>query len=154
MQVTLNINDKDYQLNIEPHELLSDVLRNNGLKSVKIGCKDGTCGACTIILDGRAVNSCLTFASECVGSKIYTTESLGSIENPHPLQKAFVHMGATQCGYCNPGSLMSAKALLDKNPSPSEEEIKEALEGNLCRCTGYVKRIQAVLHAAEEMKKN
>ncbi|MCK5685586.1 (2Fe-2S)-binding protein [bacterium] len=152
MELKLNINDKLHVLDIEPGDLLVDVLRKSGYKSVKIGCREGTCGTCTILLNGNAVNSCLVFAADCEGASIHSVESLGTMAEPHPLQEAFVKHGATQCGYCNPGSLLSAKALLNEKPDPTEEEVKEALDGNLCRCTGYVKRIEAILAASKKMR--
>ena len=152
MELKLNINDKLHVLTIEPGDLLVDVLRKAGYKSVKIGCREGTCGTCTILLNGNAVNSCLVFAADCEGSSVHSVESLGTMAEPHPLQEAFVKHGATQCGYCNPGSLLSAKALLNEKPDPTADEIKEALDGNLCRCTGYVKRIEAILDASKKMR--
>lgn len=153
MELHLTLNGEKKTLTIQPKDMLLDILRQAGCKSVKRGCGEGTCGACTVLLDGRPVQSCITFAARCEGSVIITVEGLGTPETPHPLQKAFVTHGATQCGFCNPGSLISAKALLDRNPTPTEEQVKEALDGNLCRCTGYVKRIEAVLGAAKEMGK-
>ena len=132
---------------------LLDFIRNKQkLKGTKIGCREGDCGACTVIIDGEAVNSCLVFTASVEGKKIETIEGLGSVSNPHPLQKHFVEEGAVQCGYCIPGMLMSAKSLLDKNNNPTEDEVKHALSGNLCRCTGYVKQIKAVIKAAAEMR--
>jgi len=123
-------------------------LRNHGYKSIKFGCGEGTCGTCTVLVDGNAHLSCLTFTALMVNKEITTLEGLGDFDNLHPLQKAFIDEGAVQCGYCTPGMILSAKALLDKNPSPSEEEIKKALDGNKCRCTGYVSIIKAIQKAA------
>lgn len=133
--------------------MLADVLRRTGYKSVKIGCREGSCGSCAVMIDGRPRNSCITLAALAEGAKILTVEGMGDPENPHTLQKEFVESGSTQCGFCNPGSLIAAKALLDSNPNPDIEDVKDALDGNLCRCTGYVKRIDAVLKAAKKMNK-
>lgn len=153
MNVTMTINGKKRSFETDPRTLLMDLLRANGYKSIKKGCGEGSCGACAVLVDGRPKNSCLLFAAQCEGATIITTEGLGTPEKPHPLQTAFVKHGATQCGYCNPGSLIAAKALLDRNPHPTEAEVKEALDGNLCRCTGYVKRIEAVMDVASGGKK-
>lgn len=153
MNVTMTINGKKRTFEIDPRTLLLDLLRANGYKSVKKGCGEGSCGACAVLIDGRPKNSCLLFAAQCEGATITTAEGLGTPEHPHPLQTAFVKHGATQCGYCNPGSLIAAKALLDRNPHPTEAEVREALDGNLCRCTGYVKRIEAVMDVASGGKK-
>lgn len=152
MEVILSINGENKLLNIDPGELLIDTLRDNGYYGVKHACSTGDCGACTVIIDGDAVNSCLIFTASVVGKKVLTIEGLGTVSNPHPLQRAFVEEGAVQCGYCIPGMLMSAKALLDKNNNPAEEDVKKALSGHLCRCTGYVKQIKAVIKAAAEMR--
>ncbi len=153
MKLTLTINGKLRSLEIAPNAMLLDVLRAAGYKGVKKGCGEGSCGACAVLIDGRPRTSCLTFAAQCEGGEVLTVEGLGTPENPHPLQDAFVRHGATQCGYCNPGSLIAAKSLLDHTPAPTWEDVKEALDGNLCRCTGYVKRIEAVLDAASLGKK-
>ena len=152
MEVILNINGEDKKIEIDPGEMLIDTLRNNGYYGPKRACSSGDCGSCTIILDGEAVNSCMIFSASASGKKIETVEGLGTVSNPHPLQKSFVDEGAVQCGYCIPGMLMSSKALLDKNNNPTKEEVKEALSGNLCRCTGYVKQIDAVMNAAAEIR--
>jgi carbon-monoxide dehydrogenase small subunit len=134
-------------------EKLLDTLRNNGFTEVKDGCKTGNCGACIILLDENPVNSCQIYTASVVNRKITTIKGLGSIQSPHPIQKAFVDTAAVQCGFCTPGMILSAYGLLSKNPSPNREQIKEALDGNLCRCTGYVKIIEAVQLAAERMAK-
>ena len=143
LELNFTINDSKVTLNVEESARLVDVLRENlFLTGTKEGCSIGECGACTIIMDGCAVNSCLIMASQTEGAVIETVENLES--SAPDLQKAFIKHGAIQCGYCTPGMLMSTKALLDKNPKPSEDEIKTALEGNLCRCTGYVPILDAV----------
>ena len=152
MQIKVKINGVDRILEVQPGEKLLDVLRRYGYKSVKKGCGEGTCGSCSVIVDGRLVYSCITFACQVDGCEIETVEGLGDVNHPHPLQLKFVEAGAVQCGYCTPGMIMAAKALLDKEPNPTEEQIKEALDGNLCRCTGYVKIIEAIKAAAEELR--
>lgn len=147
------INGKKCRLEIEPGEVLLDVLRRAGYTGVKEGCREGECGCCVILLDGRAVNSCLVLAAKTDGKNITTIEGLGTVKQPHSLQKLFVSEGAVQCGYCTPGIILSTKALLDKNPSPSEDEIRLALDSHLCRCTGYVKILKAVKKAAQEKSK-
>ncbi len=153
MKLTTRINGKDYVLEVAPNAMLVDVLRQAGMKGVKNGCSEGSCGACAVMIDGRPRNSCITLAGLAEGAEILTVESMGTPENPHVLQQAFVDSGSTQCGFCNPGSLIAAKALLDSNPTPTVEDVKDALDGNLCRCTGYVKRIDAVISAANAGKK-
>ncbi|MCX6998813.1 MAG: (2Fe-2S)-binding protein [Candidatus Sumerlaeota bacterium] len=152
MLLKVKINGEDKVLTIATGERLLDLLRREGYFSVKEGCRQGNCGACVVLLDGRAVNSCMVFAARCEGREIITAEGLGTPARPHPLQEAFVNAGAVQCGYCTPGMLLSSQALLAENPAPSVEEIKTALDGNLCRCTGYVKIIKAVQDAAKRMK--
>ncbi len=152
MEITITINGERKKIHISPTEKLLDVLRRCGYKSVKKGCETGNCGACVVLLDGKLVNSCTVLAIRANNREIITVEGLGSINNPHPIQEAFAESGAVQCGYCVPGSILATKALLDRNSNPSEEEIKEALDGNLCRCTGYVKRIEAVKLAAKKMR--
>ena len=144
-QVCLTVNGEIYQLEVDHQRTLLEVLRENlGLTGTKQGCDTGECGSCTVIVDGRALLSCLTLAVSCQGKKITTIEGLSRAGGLHPLQKAFMEKGAVQCGFCTPGMILSLKALLDENPRPSEEQIKEALAGNLCRCTGYVKILEAV----------
>lgn len=151
----MTVNGKDVTVNVSPHDTLLKVLREDlKLTGVKEGCGVGECGACTVIVDGEAVNSCLMLAPSLEGKDILTVEGLMQDETLHPLQQAFIDYGAVQCGFCTPGLLLSAKALLDHNPKPTEEEIRVGISGNLCRCTGYhqvVEAIQAV--AASEEKK-
>ena len=139
-------------LEVAAHHTLLQVLRDQlGLTGTKDGCSEGDCGACTVIVNGAPVNSCLVLAPQADGAEIVTIEGLGTVEAMHPLQAAFVEEGGTQCGYCTPGIIMSAAALLEKNPEPTEEEIRWALAGNICRCTGYTKIIAAVQRAAAEL---
>ncbi|MGC9334789.1 MAG: (2Fe-2S)-binding protein [Anaerolineae bacterium] len=143
--LTLTVNEQQVTLEVEADELLVDVLRDRlGLTGTKVGCNEGECGACTVIMDGQAVLSCLIPALRAQGRKVLTIEGLSDGEALHPIQQAFVEHGAVQCGYCIPGFVLSAKALLDRNPHPNRDEIKEAIAGNLCRCTGYVKIIEAI----------
>ena len=149
-RITLELNGESRSFEVEEQETLLHVLRERaGLTGAKKGCDLGECGACTVILDGRAVNSCCVFAVQADGSRVETIEGIGTVEHPHPLQQAFVDAGAIQCGFCTPGMIMAAKALLDRNPRPSREEVRQALSGNLCRCTGYEKIEQAVQMAAD-----
>jgi carbon-monoxide dehydrogenase small subunit len=151
-EIEFTINGERRKLVVEPNELLLNVIRGDlGLTGTKYGCGAGECGACTVLVDGEPVLSCLTLAVSVDKKIILTIEGIGTDENPHPLQQAFVEVGAVQCGFCTPGMILSAKALLDKNPNPSEDEIKRAIAGNLCRCTGYVKIIEAVKLAAQRM---
>ncbi|HEB30190.1 hypothetical protein LCGC14_2235050 [marine sediment metagenome] len=150
--VHLKVNDEEYRLEVEPQELLLDVIRDMvGLTGTKRGCDTGDCGACTIIMNGKAVNSCLVLAIEADGKEILTIEGLSKKGQLHPLQDAFVQYGAIQCGYCTPGMILSAKAFLDENSDPTEEEIRKAIAGNLCRCTGYSKIIQAIKACADKV---
>lgn len=153
MKLKVNVNGIDYEREVAPHLRLLDFIRDDlGLKGTKEGCGEGECGACTVIMDGRAVDSCLVMALQCEGKSITTIEGVQREEGLHPVQQAFLEVGAVQCGYCIPGMVLSAKALLDQNLSPSEGEIKEAISGNLCRCTGYDKMFKAVEIAAETMR--
>ena len=146
------INDQPVSIHIEPHLTLLDVLRDHlGMIGTKEGCGTGDCGACTVLVDGEPVCSCLTLAVEVEGQNVATIEGLALDGKLHPLQTAFIAHGGLQCGFCTPGVLMAATALLARNPRPTEAEIREALAGNLCRCTGYDKIVKAVLAAAEEM---
>ncbi len=149
---TFKVNGSIVTVAVKPTATLLDVLRTElGLTGTKRGCDQGDCGACTVILEGKTVNSCLVLAMQAAGKEITTVEGLGTAQRLHPLQEAFVQHWGFQCGFCTPGMLLSAKALLDENPSPSREEIKEALSGNLCRCTGYAPIIQAIERAAKLM---
>ncbi len=150
--IELVVNGDRYEVAVEPWRSLAEVLREDlGLTGTKIGCNHGDCGACTVILDGRTVCSCLTLAVEAEGLAIITIEGLApSGQQLHPVQQAFVDRGAVQCGFCTPGMILNAKLLLDDTPRPSEDEIRRALSGNLCRCTGYAKIVDAIRHAAGE----
>lgn len=147
--LTLHINGKTHYAPFLPNVTLLTALRELGYTDVKSGCEKGDCGACAVFLDGVAVNACLVLAGQAEGSQIVTAAGLGTLENPHPLQVAFADAGAVQCGYCTPGLIISAKALLDHTPHPSEAEIRDAISGNLCRCTGYGQIIQAIQRVAE-----
>jgi len=152
--VALNINGDAYELAVVPSHTLLEVLREDaGLTGTKHGCEQGECGLCTVLIDGRPQFSCLTLAIEAQGADIRTVEGLATSGELHPLQQAWGETGASQCGYCTPGMLMSAQALLERNPSPNRTEIREALAGNLCRCTGYQAIIEAVVLAAERMRR-
>lgn len=148
------VNGRAYELLIEPRTTLLELLRNEiGLTGTKYGCGTADCGACTVLVDGKPTLSCSTLAITVRDKEILTIEGLAQGTVLHPIQQAFVDYGAVQCGYCTPGMILTSKALLDENPSPTREEVKEALGGNLCRCTGYIKIIDAVLHAAETIGK-
>jgi len=150
MKISITVNGRRCELEVEAHETLLDMLRDRlALTGTKRGCGEGECGACTVILDGRSVNACIILAAEADGSEILTIEGLADGGKPGVLQQAFLDSGAVQCGFCTPGMIMSAHHLLTVNPHPTEEEIKEGLSGNLCRCTGYAKIIEAVKAAAE-----
>ncbi len=151
-QIALEINGRVYDLVVSHRDLLVDVIRKKiGLTGTKKGCGNGDCGACTVLVDGEPTLSCLTLAITCNGKKITTVEGLAQGGQLHPIQEAFINHGAIQCGYCTPGMLMSAKGLLDKNPKPTLEEIKLAISGNLCRCTGYKRIVEAIQMASETM---
>ncbi len=151
--VSATINGEPVEFLCEPHQSLLSCLRNIlGLTGAKEGCNDGNCGACSILLDGRLVNSCLVLGVEIEGREVTTVEGLADWQGLHPLQKAFIAEDALQCGYCTPGMLMAGKALLDGNPDPTEAQIRGWLAGNLCRCTGYDKIVRAVQRAAREMR--
>jgi len=151
MEVTFIINGDKKTLNIDPSMTLIEILRKElKLTGTKEGCGKGECGSCTVIMNGKTVNSCLVLGSQIDGSEITTIEGLSKNGELHPLQKAFIEEGAVQCGFCIPGMIMSAKSLLDENPDPAEEEIREGISGNLCRCTGYSKIIEAIQKAAKE----
>lgn len=143
--ISVTVNGAEHTLTIPPDRVLLDMLRENlGLTGTKRGCGNGECGACSVIMDGVLVNSCLVPAMKANGSEILTVEGLGDEGGLHPIQEAFLEKGAVQCGFCTPGMLLAAKSLLDQNPHPSIEEIKKAISGNLCRCTGYTKIIEAI----------
>ena len=153
IQVKFEVNGKQVGLTSAPNRTLLEVLRDDlGLTGAKDACGgEGECGACTVIMDGRAVNSCLVFIGQVDGRLVETIEGLSSDGELHPIQQAFVEAGAVQCGYCTPGAIMASKALLQEVSQPSDEQIREGLSGNLCRCTGYVKMVEAVRLAAQEM---
>ena len=147
----LKVNGEEYEVAIEPRRTLLEVIRENlGLTGTKEGCNEGECGACTVLMDGEPVNSCLVLAVEAQDKDILTIEGLAEGQKLHPLQEAFIEHGAFQCGFCTAGMLLSAKALLDRNPQPTEEEIRRGIGGNLCRCTGYVKIIEAIKAVAQK----
>jgi carbon-monoxide dehydrogenase small subunit len=151
-EATLSVNGVAYPVEIEPHRSLLSVLRAEvGLTGTKEGCDDSECGACMVLLDGNPLNSCSYLALQAAGREVTTVEGLSNGDELHPLQRAFLAEGGVQCGFCTPGMLISSKALLDRNPDPSEDEIKLALGGNLCRCTGYNGILKAVRTAAEEL---
>jgi carbon-monoxide dehydrogenase small subunit len=151
--ITLKVNGKDYPLEVKPNEILLNVLRDRlGLMGTKYGCGIGECGACTVLLEGRAILSCQTLAFTADGRRITTIEGLEKNGSLDPLQQAFIDEGAVQCGYCTPGMILSAKALLDVKPDPTNEEIKQAIRGNLCRCTGYTNIVRAIKTASAAIK--
>lgn len=150
--ITLIVNGNDHEVVVEPNVTLLYVLRQLGYTDVKSGCEKGDCGACAVLLNRTAVNSCLILAHQADGAEIITNAGLGTLNDPHPLQEAFADAGAAQCGFCTPGMIISAKALLDRTPDPSEDEIREAISGNLCRCTGYAQIVEAVQLAAHRMR--
>ena len=154
MKITFTLNDETLEMDVKEDIRLLDFLRDElGITGTKEGCGEGECGACTVIIDGKAVNSCLVLLPEIDGSEITTIEGLSKNGELDPIQKAFIDEGAVQCGFCTPGMIMSTKALLDRKVNPSDEEIMEAIEGNLCRCTGYYKILQAIRTAAENLRK-
>lgn len=154
MKITLTVNGRRRELEIAAGETLLEVLRCAGYKGVKKGCGSGDCGACAVLLDGRAINSCLCLAAKADGREVVTVEGLAKEQKLHALQEAFLEQGAVQCGYCTPGMLIAAADLLSHTPEPSEEEIRQAISGNLCRCTGYVKEIEAIRVAARRMRED
>jgi carbon-monoxide dehydrogenase small subunit len=148
VEITLTVNGDAYSVHVEPNRTLLDVLRDDlGLTGTNRGCNQGDCGACTVHVDGKAMNACLVLALDADGSSITTIEGLADGGRLHPIQQAFIDEGAVQCGYCTPGMIMTAAALLDEHPSPTDEQIREGIEGNLCRCTGYEAIVRAI-HAA------
>lgn len=151
-QIQLRINGEPYDLLVEPRHTLLKVLREElGFTGTKKGCETGDCGACTVLLNGRPVNSCLVLAVEANEMEITTIEGLAEGKELHPLQEAFVQYGAVQCGFCTPGMILTAKALLDEKPDPLETDVKRAISGNLCRCTGYVKIVKAIMAVAKSV---
>lgn len=148
MRQVFNINSDEKELLLNPGDTLLQTLRDNGYTEVKCGCSEGECGACLVLLEDTPVNSCQIFAMSVKDKKITTVKGIGTFHYPHKIQKAFVEAGADQCGFCTPGMIIASYALLKKNPKPTKQEIKEALDGNLCRCTGYVKIVDAVEKAA------
>lgn len=152
--IKLNVNEKDYKVEVDGEMTLAKLLRDElGLMGTKVGCGEGECGACTVIMDEETVLSCLILAFQAEARKIITIEGVGGEEGNHPIQQAFIEVGAVQCGFCTPGMVLSAKVLLDRNLNPTEEEIREAISGNICRCTGYEKIVKAIELAAENMRK-
>jgi len=152
--ISLTVNGKVYEVAVKPNQTLVDFLRDElDLIGTKKGCEMGDCGSCTVLMDGRPVNSCLVLAVQANGREIQTIEGLESPEGLHPIQKAFVDKGAIQCGFCTPGMILTAKSLLEKNPSPDRDEIRRAISGNLCRCTGYQKIVDAIEAASAQMSK-
>lgn len=150
--IKLTVNGEEYEVAIEPNRSLLDVLRDDlELTGTKKGCETGDCGACTVVLDGKTVNACLILAVSANGKSILTIEGVAQGGKLHPVQEAFIEHGAIQCGYCTPGMIMMAKALLDENPRPTEAEVRFGIAGNLCRCTGYVKIVEAILAASTAM---
>ena len=151
LHVTVNNEPKDFIC--QPTDTLLDILRREGYSGVKVGCSNGDCGICAVLLNGRTVNSCVVLAKHCENKTIGTIEGLSAKDGTlHPLQRAFLDEGGAQCGFCTPGLILSAKELLDENPTPTDADVREALSGVICRCTGYVKPIAAVLTAAQEMR--
>ena len=151
--VQLRVNGEQYDVVVSPNETLVEVLRERlELMGTKIGCGEGACGTCTVLLDGRPIRSCLTLAVEVQGKEIVTIEGLAEDGQLHPVQKAFIEHGAIQCGFCSPAMILTSKALLDENPHPTEEEVRDAISGVVCRCTGYAKIVEAVMAAADNLK--
>ncbi len=151
--VTLRVNGNEVNIITPAHRTLLEALRHEGFVEIKSGCEKGDCGACAVLLDGVPVDSCITLAWHAEGRDVTTIKGLGNSDSPDPLQKAFIETGGAQCGYCTPGMIIAAKALLNENPEPSLDDIKKALSGNLCRCTGYTKIFEAVQIAAEDLRK-
>ncbi len=146
--ISCTINGTERTLEVEPSEKLSSLMRRLGLKSVKVGCNEGCCGTCTVLVDGRTVYSCLAYAASVDGRNVRTVEHLGSIDRPNPIQQALADEGAVQCGFCIPAMVLSAEELLEKNPRPTADEMRKHLDGNLCRCTGYEKIESALMKLA------
>lgn len=153
MKLNFTLNQKPIEVEITPMALLIDVIRELGLTGVKLGCGEGSCGACVLLVDEKPINSCVTLAAKVQGKEVLSIEGLGSIDNPHPIQKAFVDEAGVQCGFCTPGIILIVYSILKVNPNPTDEEIAQALDGNYCRCTGYVKIFESVRKAAKLMAK-
>ncbi len=152
VRVSLDVNGVHYERDIEPRKLLSDFLREDlGLTGTHVGCEQGICGTCNVLVDSQSARACLLFAVQCDGAQLRTIEGLGTVDNMHPVQEAFWENHGLQCGFCTPGMLISAVELLENNASPSTEEIREAISSNLCRCTGYQTIVEAVQDAAQRM---
>jgi carbon-monoxide dehydrogenase small subunit len=154
MEGTITINGEEKRCSFSPDSTLLRVLRDLGNTEVKEGCGEGACGACLILLNGKLVNSCQVLAGSVLGKDITTVKGIGSVSHPHPIQTAFAETGAVQCGFCTPGMVLAAYALLKENPQPDDRAISKALDGNLCRCTGYVKILEAVRLAGRRMREN
>jgi aerobic-type carbon monoxide dehydrogenase small subunit (CoxS/CutS family) len=152
LNITLNVNGRTHRIAVSANAVLLHTLRDLGYTDVKNGCEIGECGACAVLLDDKPVNSCMVLAAQADGAVIVTNAGLGTLDKPHVIQEAFADAGAVQCGFCTPGMVISTKALLDRNPDPTDTEIREALSGNLCRCTGYGQIVEAVLLAAERLR--
>ncbi len=154
LTMTFTVNNELKTFSFAPAATLLSLLRDNGYTEVHNGCETGDCGACVVILNGKTVNSCMVLAASAKDSSILTVKALGDVHNPHPIQRAFAESGAVQCGFCTPGQVLSTYALLLEKPDPSDDEIKKALDGNICRCTGYKKIIEAVKRAGELMRES
>ena len=151
----LTVNDEPVTVDVPAHGLLADLLRDElGLTGTKRGCETGVCGACTVLVDGKALKSCLSLAVQHDGAQVVTIEGLGSHDRLHPLQESFMRCGGLQCGYCTPGFIMTASAMLADNPSPTTDDVRHGLSGNLCRCTGYTQIVESILNAAENLRGN
>lgn len=153
MKLNVTVNGESKEFEIHPKDMLLDILRDEGYLGVKRGCSSGDCGACACIVDGKAVNTCILFAAQAQGASITTVEGIGNPKAPSPVQREICDSGGAQCGFCVPGIVVSATALIDENPEPTEDEIKEALDGNICRCTGYVKQIEAITKAVKATRR-
>lgn len=153
--INIRVNGDAHNLQVSSRRLLCDFIRDDlNLTGTKRGCETGTCGACSVLVDGEVVKSCLSLAVQANGAAVTTVEGLGTSDNLHPLQQCFMELGGLQCGYCTPGFLITACAMLKKNPHPSEDEVRAGLSGNLCRCTGYTQIVESVMAAAEKMNGN
>ena len=153
LEIRLSVNGEGHELRVEPQETLLEVVRNRlGLTGTKLSCDMEVCGACTVLLDGKPVSSCTTLAFEARGKEVLTIEGMSRNGKLHPIQEAFIEKGGLQCGFCTPGMILTAKAFLEENPDPTEEEVKEYMHGNLCRCTGYGMIVESILAAAEKMR--